>query len=83
MGQRLAAVLPLLAPPELAHQAEGLRDDVWALAANSAPYRRRAINTLASWGEDITLFQQYRHTPAGVSAHAEGFADDPPFSNHL
>ncbi|MEH0579102.1 MULTISPECIES: hypothetical protein [Streptomyces] len=75
----LAAVLPLLASPELAHQAEGLRDAVWALAADSVPYRQRAIDTLASWGEDITPFQQYRHTPADVRAQAEGFADDPPF----
>ncbi|MET7977206.1 hypothetical protein ABZW44_30070 [Streptomyces mirabilis] len=75
----LAAVLPLLASPELAHHAEGLRDDVWALAADSAPYRQRAIDTLASWGADITPFQQYKHTPADVRAHAEGFADDPPF----
>ncbi|MEU5667117.1 hypothetical protein [Streptomyces longwoodensis] len=74
----LAAVLPMLASPELAHHAECLRDDVWALAANSAPYRQRAIDTLASWGEDITPFQRYRHTP-DVRAHEEGFADDPPF----
>ncbi|MGX1267011.1 hypothetical protein RKD18_000205 [Streptomyces phaeoluteigriseus] len=33
----LAAVLPLLASPELTDQAEGLRDAVWALAAGSAP----------------------------------------------
>ncbi|MEU2736309.1 hypothetical protein ABZ656_12945 [Streptomyces sp. NPDC007095] len=69
----------MLASPELAHEAEGLRDDVWALAAGSAPYRQRAIDTLASWGEDITPFQQYRHTPADIRAHAEGFADDPSF----
>ncbi|MFD9007279.1 hypothetical protein ACFV0T_41205 [Streptomyces sp. NPDC059582] len=75
----LAAVLPMLAAPELAHQAECLRDAVWALAADSAPYRQRAIDTLASWGEDITPFQQYRRTPDDVRAHAEGFADDPPF----
>jgi hypothetical protein len=75
----LAAVLPLLASPELAHHAECLRDDVWALAANSAPYRQRAIDTLASWGADITPLERYRHTPADVRAHEEGFSDDPPF----
>ncbi|MGW7824333.1 hypothetical protein ACWGLF_40960 [Streptomyces puniciscabiei] len=75
----LAAVLPLLASPELVHHAECLRDDVRALAADSALYRQRAIDTLASWGEDITPFQRYRHTPADARAHAEGFADDPPF----
>ncbi|MEV5488581.1 hypothetical protein AB0L47_11330 [Streptomyces bobili] len=76
----LAAVLPLLAAPELAHQAGGsLSEEVRALAADSPRYRQRAIDTLAGWGEDITSFQQYRHTPADIGAHAEGFADDPPF----
>ncbi|MDX3572722.1 hypothetical protein [Streptomyces sp. ID05-47C] len=70
----------MLAAPELAHRAGGsLSEEVRALAADSPRYRQRAIDTLAGWGEDITPFQQYRHTPAEIGAHAEAFADDPPF----
>ncbi|MER6082418.1 hypothetical protein [Streptomyces sp. NPDC001833] len=75
----LAAVLPLLASPELAHHIEALRKDVRALAAGSSPYRRRAIDTLASWREDVTLFQLDTDMPADNHVHAEGYADDPPF----
>jgi hypothetical protein len=75
----LAAVLPLLASPELSHHAEGLREDVWALTAESSPYRQRAIGTLAGWGEDVTSFQHGTNTPADEQVHVEGFADDPPF----
>lgn len=75
----LAAALPLLASPELAHHADRLRDGVRALATDSTLYRQRAIDTLASWGEDITPFHRYRHTPADVLAQKEGFDDDPPF----
>ncbi|MGW0885544.1 hypothetical protein [Streptomyces sp. NPDC002671] len=75
----LAAVLPLLTSPELAHHAEALREDVRALAADSASYRQRAIDTLVGWGEDVTPFQQGTDTPADIRVYAEGFADDPPF----
>ncbi|MGW2054615.1 hypothetical protein ACWCOZ_11945 [Streptomyces sp. NPDC001840] len=75
----LTAVLPLLASPELTHHAEGLREDVRALAADSTPYRQRAIDMLTGLGEDITSFQQHTDTPAEVPAPTEGFADDPPF----
>ncbi|MGW3111675.1 hypothetical protein [Streptomyces sp. SID4982] len=75
----LAAALPLLASPELAHHAEGLRAHVRGLAADSDPHRRRAMDALASWGEDITPFQQHGHSPAQVPLHTQGFADDPPF----
>ncbi|MEU9413499.1 hypothetical protein AB0E08_48505 [Streptomyces sp. NPDC048281] len=75
----LAAVIPLLTSPELAHHVEALHKDVRALAADSSPYRRRAIHTLASWGEDITVFQQDTDMPADIHVHAEGYTDDPPF----
>ncbi|WP_158693105.1 hypothetical protein [Streptomyces viridochromogenes] len=75
----LAAVLPLLTSPELAHHVEALRKDVRALAADCSPYRRRAIDTLAGWGEDVTLFQQDTDMSADTHVYAEGYADDPPF----
>ncbi|MER6533361.1 hypothetical protein ABT215_05970 [Streptomyces sp900105755] len=74
----LAAVLPLLTSPELAHHIEALRTDVRALAAGNSPYRRRAIATLAGWGEDVTFFQLDTEMPADIHVHAEGYADDPP-----
>lgn len=71
----LASALPLLTSPVLAHHVEALRKDARALAADDSPYRRRAIETLARWGEDVTLFQQ----GTDMQVHAEGYADDPPF----
>ncbi|MDN3251075.1 MULTISPECIES: hypothetical protein [unclassified Streptomyces] len=71
----LASALPLLTSPLLAHHVEPLRKAVRALAADDSPYRRRAIETLARWGEDVTPFRQ----DVDMQVHAEGCADDPPF----
>ncbi|MGW2776441.1 hypothetical protein ACWC4C_28635 [Streptomyces olivaceoviridis] len=75
----LAALLPLLAAPELAHHGEDLREAVRALATEETPYRHQAVRTLASWGEDTTPFQQEANTTTDARTHAEGFTDDPPF----
>ncbi|MFJ7300267.1 hypothetical protein [Streptomyces sp. NPDC099088] len=71
----LASALPLLTSPVLAYHVEALRKDAWALSADDSPYQRRAIETLARWGEDVTPFQH----DTDKQAHAEGCADDPPF----
>ncbi|AWW35650.1 hypothetical protein [Streptomyces cadmiisoli] len=75
----LAALLPLLAAPELAHHRAELRDTVLALATEDTPYRRHAVRALAAWGEDTTPFQREANTPTDARPSAEGFADDPPF----
>ncbi|WP_406476262.1 hypothetical protein [Streptomyces sp. NBC_01615] len=75
----LAALLPLLAVPDLAHHRADLRDAAWALAANDTPYREHAVRALASWGEDTTPFQQEANTDTDAGTDVEGFADDPPF----
>lgn len=56
--------------------AKRLCDDVRALAADSTLYRRRATDSLADWGEGMTILQRYSHTPTDIRAHEEGFADD-------
>ncbi|GAB1333370.1 hypothetical protein [Streptomyces sennicomposti] len=73
----LAAVLPLLDLPELAGHAASLREDVRALAAGDSSYRRRAIDVLASWGEDVWAFRRAADTAA--DPYAGGCTEDPPF----
>lgn len=63
--------------------AKRLCDDVRALAADSALYRRRATDSLADWGEGMTILQRCSHTPTDIRAHEESFADEPPLRNHL
>ncbi|UXY25005.1 hypothetical protein N8I84_42000 (plasmid) [Streptomyces cynarae] len=76
----LAALLPLLTAPELAHHRADLRDAVRALAAAEAtPYRHHAVGALASWDEDTTSFPQEPNSATDAGTGAEGFAEDPPF----
>ncbi|MGW4273103.1 hypothetical protein ACWEGQ_12245 [Streptomyces seoulensis] len=73
----LAAVLPLVALPELAHHADSLREGVRALATGDGPYRGRAMDALASWGEDISPFR--RATDTVTDPYVGGCAEAPPF----
>ncbi|MCX4545936.1 hypothetical protein [Streptomyces sp. NBC_01565] len=50
----LAALLPLLRLPALADRIPEHRDRVRAAAFGDHPVRWRAVDTLASWGEDVT-----------------------------
>ncbi|WP_404952695.1 hypothetical protein [Streptomyces sp. 147326] len=47
----LAAILPLLTAPDLAHHIPALLDGVRALAVGGGPHRWRAVDALASWGD--------------------------------
>ncbi|MFJ3637376.1 hypothetical protein [Streptomyces sp. NPDC090112] len=52
----LGAVLPLLRLNALADRRAGLRDTVLRAAFGDGPLRLRAVDTLHSWGEDVSAF---------------------------
>ncbi|WP_030720898.1 hypothetical protein [Streptomyces sp. NRRL F-2580] len=50
----LGALLPLLRLPALADRGPAHRDQVLAAALGDGPHRWRAVDTLSSWGEDVS-----------------------------
>ncbi|WP_445269441.1 hypothetical protein [Streptomyces sp. DSM 41634] len=50
----LGALLPLLRLPALADRGPAHRDRVLAAAFGAGPHRWRAVDTLSSWGEDVS-----------------------------
>ncbi|MFF3677672.1 hypothetical protein ACFYYS_27315 [Streptomyces sp. NPDC002120] len=50
----LGVLLPLLRLPALADRGPAHRDQVLAAAFGDGPHRRRAVDTLSSWGEDVS-----------------------------
>ncbi|MDX3540396.1 hypothetical protein PV721_40085 [Streptomyces sp. MB09-01] len=50
----LGALLPLLRLPSLADRGPAHRDRVLAAAFGAGPHRWRAVDTLSSWGEDVS-----------------------------
>ncbi|MEV7589893.1 hypothetical protein AB0O42_06435 [Streptomyces sp. NPDC089922] len=52
----LGAVLPLLRLNALADRRAGLRDTLLRAAFGDGPLRLRAVDTLHSWGEDVSAF---------------------------
>ncbi|MEU7726761.1 hypothetical protein AB0B78_16185 [Streptomyces sp. NPDC040724] len=50
----LGALLPLLRLPALADRGPAHRDQVLAAAFGAGPHRWRAVDTLSSWGEDVS-----------------------------
>ncbi|MFE9932784.1 hypothetical protein [Streptomyces sp. NPDC005533] len=50
----LGVLLPLLRLPALADRRPGHRDLVLAAALGDGPHRWRAVDTLSSWGEDVS-----------------------------
>ncbi|MFD8291577.1 hypothetical protein ACFV2B_25600 [Streptomyces lavendulae] len=74
----LTAILPLLTEPDLAHHIPALRDEVRALAVGDGPHRGRAIDALASWGEDTSLHPRPTRHVGDVWADMAA-PDEPPF----
>ncbi|WP_404953650.1 hypothetical protein [Streptomyces sp. 147326] len=50
----LGALLPLLRLPALADRGPAHRDQALAAAFGEGPHRWRAVDTLSSWGEDVS-----------------------------